>query len=65
MLVLCHRDRKLSHQRHRKDLGNRNAIMDGMGSSRRLMLIVSNLHLLNHEEVRISDKRMLMTNHNS
>lgn len=64
MLVLRHCDRKLLDQRHRQNLGNRNAIMDGMGSSRSIMLVISNLHLLHHEEVRSSDERMLMTIYN-
>ena len=33
--------------------------MDGMGRPRSMMLVVSNLHLLNHEEVGISNERML------
>ena len=61
MLVLRHRDRKLFNQRHRQDLGNRNAIMDGMGCSRSIMSVISYLHLLYHEEVRSSDERMLGT----
>lgn len=61
MLVLRHRDRKLFDQRYRQDLGNRNAIMDGMGSSRSIMLVVGSLHLLHHEEVRISYERMLIS----
>ena len=59
MLVLRNSNRQLPHQRHRQDLGNRNAIMDGMGRTRRLMLVISDIHLLYHEEVRSSNKRML------
>lgn len=59
MLVLRHSNRQLFNQRHRQDLGNRNAIMDGMGRTRCLMPVISYIHLLYHEEVGSSNERML------
>ena len=59
MLVLRHSDRQLFNQRHRKNLGNRNAIMDGMGCPRSVMLVISNRHLLYYEKIRSSNERML------
>ena len=59
MLVLRHCNRQLFNQRHRQNLGHRNAIMDGMGRSRRIMFIISSLHFLYHEEIRSCNEGML------
>ena len=65
MLVLRHCNRQLFNQRHRQNLGHRNAIMDGMGRSRRIMFIISSLHFLYHEKAGNCDKRMLRLIHNA
>jgi hypothetical protein len=39
--------------------------MDGMGRTRRIMLVISHRHLLNNEEIRSCDKGMLRLIHNA